>query len=61
MPHPASGEDVDIPDVVDDAARYPDGSLHTPNADEPLDYSEAEIPDVAGEVAAIAEREQEEE
>jgi hypothetical protein len=51
MPHPASGEDVDVPDCADDAARYPDGSYSQPSPDyAPSDYEGCSIPDVAGEV-----------
>jgi hypothetical protein len=58
MPHPASGQDVDIPDCVDDAVTYPDGGVHQPSPDYgPSDYSDApSIPDVAGETREIAER-----
>jgi hypothetical protein len=56
MPHPASGQEVDIPDCVDDAARYPDGGYHQPSPDYARpDYSESDIPDVAGETHEIAE------
>ena len=58
MPHPASGQEteVDIPDVADDAAHHPDGSVHAPLPDyAPSDYESADIPDVAGEVREIAE------